>query len=252
MMTTIKDDAVQTEPRSHRRDEEMTNLIGVVSHDVRAALVSVSAHLKLLASGYYGKMDDRVRNQLIELNVRISGFGRAFEESLQKALSSGTRPERDREVLDLKKDIVDPVLEELIHDIKENRIRIEDRINQGEAHRVRLKTNRVWLKAVFRNLLRNAIQYGGRGCTIAFGFEKRGSLCQMNVYNSGDPVPEGWRDRLFSKFTRAGGQGSKGSDGMGLGLYLIKKVLQRHGGEIWYEPNENGSNFIFTIPVEAC
>jgi len=252
MIATLKKDAVRTESHSYQGDEEMANLLGVLSHDIRASFVSVSANLKLLTSGYYGKMDDRVRNQLIELNTRILGFGHVFEESLRKALSSETNPEKDHETLDLKKDVVDPVLEELYHEIKESHIQIEDRMNQGETRRVRLKASRIWLKAVFRNLLRNAIKYGGMGCTIAFGFEKRGSLCQMNVYNSGDPIPEGWRDRLFSKFTRPESQGNRSSDGMGLGLYLIKKVLQRHGGEIWYEPNENGSNFVFTVPVEAC
>jgi two-component system phosphate regulon sensor histidine kinase PhoR len=39
------------------------------------------------------------------------------------------------------------------------------------------------------------------------------------------------------------------SDGMGLGLYLTKMIVQKHGGDIWYEAKENGSNFVLSLPI---
>ncbi|MGZ3606227.1 MAG: ATP-binding protein, partial [Thermodesulfobacteriota bacterium] len=64
------------------------------------------------------------------------------------------------------------------------------------------------------------------------------------------PVPEAYRKKLFTKFMGNGKRENRGeeTDGMGLGLYFIQKVIQKLGGEIWYEAKENGSNFLFTLP----
>jgi signal transduction histidine kinase len=76
----------------------------------------------------------------------------------------------------------------------------------------------------------------------------------LNVYNTGKPIPEEYRQGLFEKFTgnRNDRNGKEKADGTGLGLYLIKKVIQKLGGEIWYEAKEDGSNFVFTLPPSAA
>ena len=72
----------------------------------------------------------------------------------------------------------------------------------------------------------------------------------LSVYNSGDPIPAEYRSKLFSKFIRLGsnGSGNGSNHGMGLGLYLTKRIVEKHGGTIWYEASEHGSNFIFILP----
>jgi two-component system sensor kinase len=116
-----------------------------------------------------------------------------------------------------------------------------------------IRTNRIWLKMVFRNLLKNAVKYGDKEGMIALGFEDQGSSYRLNVYNSGKPIPEEYREKLFTKFmgNGNGGNGKEIAGGTGLGLYLIKKVIEKLGGEIRYEAKENGSNFIFTLPSRS-
>ena len=118
------------------------------------------------------------------------------------------------------------------------------------SRRISLETNRVLLKMVFRNLLKNAIKYGDERGVIALGFEDHGSSYQLNVYNSGRPILEEYRNKLFTKFTGIANRadGKDGTSGTGLGLYLTKKVMQKLGGYIWYEAREDGSNFVFTLP----
>jgi two-component system sensor histidine kinase KdpD len=92
----------------------------------------------------------------------------------------------------------------------------------------------------------NAIKYGGHGITIAYGYEDHGSYYKLSVYNNGPVIPREKRDTLFEKFRRA----DKVSDheGMGMGLFLTKEILNKHGGDIWYEEMEHGAAFIFTLP----
>jgi len=116
------------------------------------------------------------------------------------------------------------------------------------GQQVAFKANRIWLKTVFRNLLKNAIKYGDKGGTTAIGFEDHGSFYRLNVYNRGKLVPEECRNKLFTNFISFGNNGNGGMGGMVLGLYLVKEIIQKHGREIWYEAGEDGSNFIFTLP----
>jgi signal transduction histidine kinase len=53
-----------------------------------------------------------------------------------------------------------------------------------------IRASGIWLKMVFRNLLRNAVKYGHKEGMIAIGFEDQGSCYRLNVYNSGKPIPE--------------------------------------------------------------
>ena len=232
-------------------DEEALNMWKIMSHDLRGSLVSIMATLKLFSRGYYGKMDEDAKNKFNELVEKVTHLIGMSEECLERALSAEGSSGIKQEVVDLREDIIHPVLEELSSEIRDHRLRIDNRLEHVPASRIPIRANRVWLKTIFRNLLRNAIQYGDSGGTIAFGFEIRGSSYRLNVYNSGRPIPERWRGILFTRGVPTGKDVKSATGGMGIGLYLIKRIIQKLGGNIWYEANEHGSNFVLTLPIEA-
>jgi len=233
------------------RECEM-NALKIMLHDIRGSFVSMSATLKLLTRGYYGKMDEGVTNHLKELLSKTISLNGMTEEYLSRAFSINGDLETGDEVLDLMQDILNPILEELSPELREHCIRVEHPFDGMSAKRISIKGNRFWWKTVFRNLLKNAIKYGNPGGTIAIGFENHGSFYRLNVYNSGKPIPEEYRNKIFKKFMSFRNNGNGGPDGMGLGLYLLKKIIVKQGGDIWYEAEEDGSNFIFTIPLRSA
>jgi signal transduction histidine kinase len=155
-----------------------------------------------------------------------------------------------REVLDLRQDIIDAVLDELADDITMREIVIDIRLGAIPAGSIPICANKTWLKAVYRNLFTNAVKYGGKRCTISFGFEQRESHYRLNVYNSGIPIAEEDREKIFDRFERIETLEGPTPDGVGLGLSLCREIILEHGGEIWYEARPDGSNFVFTISRE--
>jgi signal transduction histidine kinase len=240
----------QLESQRPNLDERVLNMVRIMSHDIRGSLVSMSATLKLLSRGYYGKMDEGVANNLKDLLSKTIGLIGITEEYLGRTFSVNDDLETLGETLDLRQDIINPVLEELSGEIKDRHILIDNYLSPISTHQIPIKGSKFWLKIVFRNLLKNAIKYGVKGGTIAIGFENQSSCWRLNVFNSGKPIPEEYRDKLFTKFLRFenNDNGNEVVDGMGLGLYLIKTIAQKHGGDVWYEAKENGSNFVFTLP----
>jgi len=235
-------------------NEKMLNMVKALSHDVRGSLLSISATLKLLSRGYYGKMDEAVVHRIKELFSKTSGLIGITEEYLGRSFSVNNDLNTEVESLDLMKDALIPVMKELSSELKGRHLMIDHRLHAMSNKPISIRTNGIWLKMVFRNLLRNAVRYGDKEGMITIGFEDRGSCYRLNVYNSGKPIPEEYREKLFTKLmgNMNGQNGKEGAGGTGLGLYLIHKVIQKLGGEIWYEAKENGSNFVFTLPPKSA
>jgi len=235
-------------------NEKMLNMVKALSHDVRGSLLSMSATLKLLSRGYYGKMDEAVVGRIKELFSKTSGLIGVTEEYLGRSFSVNDDLNTEVESLDLMKEVLIPVLKELSSELKGRHLMIDHRLHAMSNRPISIKTNGIWLKMVFRNLLGNAVKYGDKEGMITIGFEDRGSCYRLNVYNSGKPIPEEYRERLFTKSMSHvnGRDGKGGAGGTGLGLYLVNNVIRKLGGEIWYEAKDHGSNFVFTLPPKPA
>jgi len=234
-----------------RFNENILHMVKMMSHDVRGALLSISATLKLLSRGHFGKMDEGVMNRIKELFSKSSNLIGMTEEYLGRSFSMNDDWETKQDTLDLMKHILIPVLKELSSELKGHRLLIDHRLHAMSNRPISIRTSRVWLKMVFRNLLKNAIKFGDPRGMITIGFEDQGSSYQFYVYNTGDPIPEAYRKNLFTNFWENGHHGNEkeGMNGTGLGLYLVKKIIEKLGGEIWYEAKEKGSTFSFTLPA---
>ena len=241
----------ESERRIRDLNQHILNMLMIMSHDIRGPLVSIAATLKLLMRGSFGRMDESIWNTVSDLMGRVRHLIGIAEDCLGSAHTMEGSLRKKREMIDLRQDIIDAVLDELSNDIEQQRIVIDNRLGAIPAGTIPMGIDMMWLKAVFRNLFKNAIRYGGKGCTIAFGFEDHTSFYRLNVYNSGNPIPEQYRDRLFTKFTRID-CGAEQKDGFGMGLYLIREIIRKHEGDMWYEPRPDGLDFILILPKQPA
>lgn len=225
-------------------EKHLLNMVSIASHDIRGPLVSIGSTIKLLGRGVFGQVDTSVKMTLNDLFVRVTSLTKIVNDYLSK--SSIIHAEiPGKEKLDLREDIIDPILDEFSVDFQENHITVDSSLGAIPGKRILIEANKNWLRIVYRNLISNAIKYGGRGCTIAFGFEETGFHYKLNVYNSGPAVPEEERSRIFEKFY------SSENKGFGIGLWIIRDLIRKHRGEMWYESPNKDSNFVFTIPKEV-
>ncbi len=247
----LKRDAIRSGSHPKDLNEKGQTMLKALSHDIRGSLLSFSFSLKLLIRGHYGEIGDGALEQLKELFSKTNRLIGMTDEYLGKTFSMNDDRTPNPGAVDLMQDIIKPLLEELSTELKGHPLLID---HSFARNRISVKGGWLWLKTVLRNLLKNAIKHGEKECTISLGFEDRGSSYHLNVYNSGKPIPEEYRDKLFSEFmqVRSRGDEHRTAEGMGLGLYLIKKIIQKEGGDIWYEAKKNGSNFVFTFPSETA
>jgi two-component system phosphate regulon sensor histidine kinase PhoR len=105
------------------------------------------------------------------------------------------------------------------------------------------------LRQVVLNLVSNAVKYTPTGGRIALRIERRAEGVQWSIRDSGIGIPAAALPRMFEKFYRAENVHAVETEGTGLGLYLVRLILEQSGGRVWCESREGqGSTFTFTLP----
>jgi PAS domain S-box-containing protein len=105
------------------------------------------------------------------------------------------------------------------------------------------------LRQVLSNLLSNAIKYSPDRGRITISGRYDSDQVYVAVTDQGIGIPPGERERIFDRFYRVDSALSRRTQGAGLGLYLVKSVIEAHGGRIWVESTPGqGSTFVFTLP----
>ncbi|WP_445475318.1 ATP-binding protein [Methanococcoides methylutens] len=106
-------------------------------------------------------------------------------------------------------------------------------------------------KQILYNLVSNAIKFTGEGGSVTIGLNTSNEMVSVYVEDTGLGISPNDQKKLFNPFFQADSSTSRRYDGTGLGLALVKKYVEMHGGKIWVDSEAGkGSKFTFTIPVE--
>ena len=112
------------------------------------------------------------------------------------------------------------------------------------------------IKQVFMNIIGNAIQFAPEGGFIDIAvshISENPDFIQIEVTDNGIGIPTKDLEKIFDKFYQVKENRSKlkGAKGTGLGLYIVKKIIEMHGGKIWAKSIlGEGASFIFTLPIK--
>ncbi len=123
---------------------------------------------------------------------------------------------------------------------------------KGPKHFPILQLDEDKIRQVVMNFIDNAIYYSRAHSTIVVHLTKDEKVATLEVHDHGIGVPKESLDKLFTKFFRAENARRQRPDGTGVGLYLAKRVINEHGGELIVESTEGkGSVFGFRLPLDS-
>jgi signal transduction histidine kinase len=106
------------------------------------------------------------------------------------------------------------------------------------------------LEQVIENLVENAVKYGSRNRPPQIEISPAEGEVRIAVIDHGVGIPDSDRDRIFERFFRASNVRSATDTGLGMGLYICRRVVEAHHGRIWHEPTPGGgSTFRVTLPL---
>ena len=112
------------------------------------------------------------------------------------------------------------------------------------------QVNKEKISRVFENLLSNAIKFTQTAGVINLKVLEEQSDLHIQIQDSGIGIPEAMQETIFNKFTKAKRKGTEGEQTTGLGLFIAKRIVEMHGGKIWFESIPNvGTTFFIRIQL---
>jgi PAS domain S-box-containing protein len=221
-------------------NKELEQFAYVSSHDLQEPLRMVTSFTQLLERRYKGKLDDDA-DDYIEFIVDGAKRMKTLIDDLLLFSRLTTEP-RKYENINLN-NVLDVVLLNLKSAIEENNVKITlDQLPNvtGDASR---------FIQVFQNLIGNAIKFNDKEIPeIHISAQKAGNEWIFIVRDNGIGMDKKYFETIFSVFKRL--HTRQDYEGTGIGLAIIKKIIQQHGGHIWVKSEiGKGSTFYFTIPV---
>ena len=233
----------RTRELEHLNDElvvinkELNDFAYVVSHNLKAPLRGIGSLATWLASDYADVLDDTGKEQLQLLLDRAKKMESLIESVLK--YSRVGRIREDREVVDTN-ELVDSSVE-MIAPPENIQVSIEGKLPWVEGERTRLEQ-------VFQNLIGNAVKFIDKPVGfVTISCADEGAMWRFAVKDNGPGIDSRYYDQIFQIFQTLSPPDDKGSTG--IGLTLVKKIVEMHGGTIWVESNlGEGSTFFFTLP----
>lgn len=238
---------------SNRRLEslnrEMEEILHIVSHDLRSPLINIQGFSTKLA-GLTGSVRQKLGDELTKEAETCVGFIQKGVKNMDTLISGLLRLSRIGRKAEAHQN---NDLEKMITDI---RAVFEFEMKEHSIQFIRKqKFPTIWcrrdeINQVFSNLISNAIRYRSpsRASEIELSFEEAHDAYKFLVKDNGIGIDKKDHERIFKIFERVGDSPVKGE---GLGLALVKKIIEQHDGKIWVESfRDRGSTFYFTLPKQ--
>lgn len=250
----IRDEQIAKEQELNRAKSEFVSL---ASHQLKTPLTIIKWYIEMIYAGYADKPP-----HLFSGKNRCGGKSPKLEEYLGKIYSNTGRmvelidaflnvSRLELGVFFVKKEPVnlrekmDMILRDFAPKIKEKNLKLSKSYSPKESNFL-LSTDPKMIQIIFDNLISNAVKYTPPGGEILVKMQKKGNEILIEVADSGIGIPEDQQAKIFTKFFRADNvAGEKaeprselgfttGVDGTGLGLYLVKSMVEKIGGKIWF------------------
>ena len=224
-------------------NRELEEFVYIVSHDLKEPLFVIEGYTSRLYRANKDIYSDKEKHYIDRIRANVKRMSQKIQETME-VLKAG------RIAYDFRKNDTDTIVKEIVSSL-ENRIKI-NKINVLIEHNLpAVFCDEKRIRDIFSNLITNAIKFMGN-----WGFKRIRIGCHMNddyykffVEDSGIGIREEYQDQIFKMFKRLH---DIETEGTGVGLAIVKKIVELHGGKLWVESplkDGRGSKFCFTIPL---
>jgi two-component system sensor histidine kinase SenX3 len=227
---------------SFRLDEVRRDFVANISHELKTPIGAVG----LLAEALQAASDepDQVRRFAKRLTKEADRLARITKEIIDLSRLQAADALKSPKAVEIDH-MVALAIDQTRVAAESNRVTI---VSGGDAG-AEVYGDEPLLVVALHNLIANAIQYSPKGSRVGVGVSNGDGIVEIAVTDQGVGIPDEDLDRVFERFFRIDPARSRHTGGSGLGLSIVKHVVQNHGGDVrvWSQPG-NGSTFTIRLP----
>jgi len=229
-----------------RLNKVKSDFVSSVTHELRTPLTSIKGFTSILIDGRLGKVPSEQLERLKKIRKHSSNLARLINNLLDISRIESGRVEMQKEEIPVK-NILENVMEIIQSQIKNKNIHFSRSFN---PENLKLWVDYNQLERVFINLLGNAVKFTPKEGKIVIKAHLTNNSVKVSILNTGPTISEKDLPHIFEEFYRGDNEPEQKEMGSGLGLSLVKKVIEAHNGEIWAESKSNKTTFNFMIPIK--
>lgn len=233
-------------------EQAKSKFVSVTTHQLRTPLSGIKWTFEMMENGSLGPVSDEQKEfltkghestkRMISIVNDLLNMDRVEEEKIDYIYKPAS-------VLSL----IDSILSEFTNQTESKKMNIE--VVKPDRPFPEVEMDAMRIKMVLENLIDNAIKYsleGGKVVVTASdaGINSVQNNIEITITDSGIGVPKEEQPKIFHQFFRASNAIQKEPDGSGIGLYIAKDIIEKHGGTIWFDSLATGGmSFHFTLPI---
>jgi len=233
-------------------NEELKNLnkmksdfISAVSHELRTPLTSIKGYASILMTGKLGDVLPAQKERLEKIDKHSNSLVHLINNLLDIARIESGKVQMDMKDVSIK-EILDSIVDIITPQVKEKNISLK--INSNIKFD-KIKADQIQLERALLNLLSNAVKFTPEKGRVLIDIQEKNDNIQFSIEDTGIGIPPQDIPKVFQEFFRADNALDQKIKGSGLGLSLVKKIVEAHKGKIWFNTElAKGTRFTFTLP----
>jgi signal transduction histidine kinase len=227
-------------------ERSKSELVAVASHQLRTPLTAMRGNVEMLIDESFGELNKEQHELLDDIDVSTIRLITMVNEMLDITKIEKGDLEMSLERLNVK-EIIDSVITDLGGYAERHEFKID---SSGIMSDVVIEGDRMRVRQVFQNLIDNSIKYSRHPGKLVMSSKKENGKVELTFADNGIGIPKIEQPKLFERFYRASNTAKTASSGSGLGLYIVKSIIEQLGGEITVQSEEEvGTTFVVTLPA---
>ena len=227
-----------------KSDNKRQEFIANVSHELRTPMTTIAGFADGILDGTIPReQEDKYLHKIADETRRLSRLVRSMLDLSQAESDAVDLSKRSRF------DLSELLLQCLLSFESRARDKELDVDPQLPEDPIEVFAVRDSITQVIYNLTDNAMKFAAPGSTVTIRLYKKGAKAYVSIKNIGEPIPEDDLPYIFDRFHKSDRSRSLDKDGVGLGLYLVKKILNSHGEEVAVSSRDGVTVFVFTLAL---
>ncbi|MFW6115198.1 MAG: ATP-binding protein [Thermodesulfobacteriota bacterium] len=226
-------------------DEMKSAFVSMVSHELRSPLSTILSQIKVVMDGLAGELSEKQSDILKKMSRKVEGL-----VELTNDLLDLSRIEAGLIVQDKGQVQVMEILENLVEFMQSRAKEKDIRLSLEKADLPAINADPKSMEEVFSNLITNALTYTPEGGTVKVSGEVKGDFLEVRISDTGFGIAADQIPLIFDRFYRVKTDKTRSITGTGLGLPIVKSIVEAHNGTVRVESTEGeGSAFFVRLPV---
>jgi len=233
-------------------EKAKTEFVAIASHQLRSPLTVTKGNIEMMLNGEFGDISKGQREVLTEVFSANENLVQLVSDMLDVTKIERGMIELNLEDIDLAGEL-GGVIKHIIEYAKKHDVSIQ--YHKPEQKLPIVVADKGRIQQIFQNLIDNAIRYSrhpcDEGCRIDISITVADGHIEVKITDNGIGIPKDEQKEMFKRFSRASNAVKFASGGSGLGLYVVKSLVEQQKGDVRFESEENkGTTFYVTLPIK--